>query len=123
MSEPSAASPAVPATSAAPAAAKKKVIKKTVAKPAAAPAKKPAAKKTAPAKPAAKKKTDTAPRGRSVPEGYTGLDTLAKELKTEPGALRRKLRRSDLEKPESGVWAWKDGSRDLANVRKLLSAE
>ena len=83
---------------------------------------------TAAAAPAAKKATTKAAteskRGpRATPEGYIGLNDLAKEFKTTAGALRRKLRNSEIEKPEGHGWNFKDGSKELAAVRKLLSAK
>lgn len=109
-------------------AAKKTVTKKVAdAKPAekAAPAKKTVAPKAADkpaAKPAAKKATSAGPRGLAVPEGHVGLDKIAKDLKTTPAALRRKLRNAEnIEKPTSGVWAWKEGSKDLEKVIKFLT--
>lgn len=60
---------------------------------------------------------------RVVPEGYTGLNTLAEELGLKPAAARRKLRGIEgLTKPEGQHgWYWKDGSKDLASIRKALT--
>lgn len=94
-------------------------VKKTVNKPAAKPAEAKAA-----TKPAAKKADAKAngPRGLSIPEGFVGLEKIAKDLKTDPAALRRKLRAAEgIEKPTIGVWAWKEGSKDLDKVIKFLT--
>lgn len=99
--------------------AKKVLKKKDPATPAAA-AKPVAANKAPapkPAKAAAKKE------GRATPEGYVGLNELAKEFDTSTAVIRRKLRNSDLEKPEGHSWQFKDGSKDLAAVRKLLTVK
>lgn len=60
---------------------------------------------------------------RVVPEGFTGLNTLAAELGLKPAAARRKLRGIEgLTKPEGQHgWYWKDGSKDLAAIRKALA--
>lgn len=89
------------------AAAKPATTPKSAAKPASAAAAKPAAKK----------------EGRATPEGYVGLNELATEFKTSTAVIRRKLRNSDLEKPEGHSWQFKDGSKDLAAVRKLLTVK
>lgn len=62
------------------------------------------------------------PNPRAVPEGHTGIADIAKELKLSPAVVRRKLRSSEITKPEAG-WHWKDGSKDLAAVKKVLTAE
>ena len=102
----------------------KKVLKKkatpdaapkaeTKAKPAAEP------KAKAPAKTEAKRGAKAGPR--TAPEGFVGLNDLATEFSTTAAVIRRKLRGSDLTKPEGHSWQFKDGSKDLAAVRKLLT--
>jgi hypothetical protein len=96
----------------------KKIVKKgaaSAAKPAAAKPAAPSAEKKAPAA-----KRGAAPGPRAVPEGHIGLAQLATEFNTSTAAIRRKLRDSDLTKPEGG-WSFKDGGKDLAAVRKLLT--
>lgn len=62
------------------------------------------------------------PRARRVPEGYVGIKDLAKELNLSPTAIRRKLRTSEVEKPEGQFgWFWKEGSKALASVKKALA--
>lgn len=79
------------------------------------------------ADPAKKAKAEGKEKGvfgpRVVPEGYTGLNTLAEELGIKPAAARRKLRGVEgLTKPEGQHgWYWKDGSKDLASIRKALT--
>lgn len=73
------------------------------------PARKKAAPKTQPKKAA---KTD---------DNVVSLKALAEELGISPAAARRKLRSAEIER--DGRWAWKDGSRDLTKVRKVLEAE
>ena len=76
-------------------------------------------------KPEAKKelKAIAGPKGpRAVPDGFVGLEALATEFKTTTVAIRRKLRNSEIAKPEGSGWVFKDGSKDLAAVRKLLAA-
>ena len=77
--------------------------------------KKPATKK----EPAAEKVS----RPRGTPEGHISLKELAEETGLKPGALRRKLRSlENITKPEGQHgWVWKEGSRDLAAVRKALA--
>lgn len=60
---------------------------------------------------------------RVVPEGFVGLEALATELGIKPAVIRRKLRTMEgVTKPEGQHgWYWKDGSRDLANIRKALT--
>lgn len=61
-------------------------------------------------------------RPRRVPEGYVGIKDLAKELNLSPIAIRRKLRTSEVEKPEGQFgWFWKEGSKALASVKKALA--
>jgi len=81
------------------------------------------AKKTKAAKPAAEGKEKGVFGPRVVPEGHTGLNTLAEELGIKPAAARRKLRGIEgLTKPEGQHgWYWKDGSKDLASIRKALT--
>lgn len=81
------------------------------------------AKKTKAAKPAAEGKEKGVFGPRVVPEGHTGLNTLAEELGIKPAAARRKLRGVEgLTKPEGQHgWYWKDGSKDLASIRKALT--
>lgn len=85
--------------------------------------KKPAVKKPAPKaeKPAKKEASERHPR--ATPEGYVGLTELAAELDVKPAALRRKLRGlENIAKPEGQHgWYWKEGSKDLAAVRKALA--
>lgn len=108
----------------------KPAVKKTVTKKEDAPAvkktvtKAPEAKAepTKKAEPAKKEAKATGPRGLSIPEGFTGLDTIAKTVGSTPTVLRRKLRGLEgVEKPASGVWAWKNESKELARIVKLLS--
>ena len=84
------------------------------------------AAKAAPAKtkaPAAKAApAEKATRTREIPEGMVSLAALADELGILPGALRRKLRGADLTKPEGSGWMWKEGSKDLDKVRKMLTS-
>ena len=94
--------------------------KKIVKKGAASAAKPAAAKPAAPAAKPAAAKRGAAPGPRAVPEGHIGLAQLATEFNTSTAAIRRKLRDSDLTKPEGG-WSFKDGGKDLAAVRKLLT--
>lgn len=80
----------------------------------------------APKKTAKKAKAADAPKGvfgpRATPEGHTGITALAEELGTTPAILRRRLRASEIQKPEGQTgWYWKDGSRELANVKKALA--
>lgn len=60
---------------------------------------------------------------RVVPEGYTGLNTLAEQAGITPAAARRKLRGMEgMTKPEGQHgWYWKDGSKDLEKVKKALA--
>lgn len=99
--------------------AKKVLKKKDSATPAVAAKPAAAAKAPTAAKPAAK--APAKKEGRTTPEGYVGLNDLAAEFKTTTAVLRRKLRNSDLEKPEGHSWQFKEGSKDLAAVRKLLT--
>lgn len=52
--------------------------------------------------------------------GYVTIQDLAEEAGIEAQSARVKLRESDLDKPEGGRWRWKDGSKDLKSVRKVL---
>lgn len=81
------------------------------------------AKKTKVSKPVAEGKEKGVFGPRVVPEGFTGLNTLAEELGIKPAAARRKLRGIEgLTKPEGQHgWYWKDGSKDLAAIRKALT--
>ena len=90
-------------------------VKKPATKAADETVKKPATKK----EPAAEKVS----RPRGTPEGHIGLKELAEETGLKPGALRRKLRSlENITKPEGQHgWVWKEGSRDLAAVRKALA--
>ena len=100
----------------------KKETKATPAKSAPAKAPAPAAKAT-PAKTPAVKTAPAKVKGpRAVPDGFIGLVALATEFKTTPAAIRRKLRGSDLTRPEGSGWSFKEGSKDLTAVRKLLTA-
>lgn len=86
--------------------------------------KKPAVKKTTAAPKAEKPKKEASERHpRATPEGYIGLNELAAELAAKPAALRRKLRGlENIAKPEGQHgWYWKEGSKDLAAVRKALA--
>lgn len=62
---------------------------------------------------------------RAVPEGFVGLDALATELGLKPAVVRRRLRTAEgITKPEGQHgWYWKEGSRDLASIRKALTAK
>jgi len=91
---------------------------------------KPEAEKIAkPAVKTVKPKTEKSdkPKGtfgpRQVPEGFVGLDALAKEFDLKPSVVRRKLRTAEgVTKPEGQHgWYWKDGSRELASIRKVLA--
>lgn len=90
---------------------------------AAAPAEKPAKAAKAP-KAAKEDKAPAAKRGpRAAPEGYVGIAQLAEELGVTPAALRRKLRSNEsIAKGEGFTWAWKDGSKELAAVKKALAS-
>jgi hypothetical protein len=98
----------------------KKATKK-VSKKADAPAKVKEPKVKAPK--AAKEKKEATLSPRAIPEGYIGLQALAAEFEMDPAALRRKLRSTEgIEKPEGSFgWRWKEGSRELNNLRKLLT--
>lgn len=76
------------------------------------------------AAPKAQKET-TERHPRATPEGFVSLTELAAEMGIKPAALRRKLRgMENIAKPEGQHgWYWKDGSRDLASVRKALVAK
>lgn len=80
-------------------------------------------KKTKVSKPVAEGKEKGVFGPRVVPEGFTGLNTLAEELGIKPAAARRKLRGIEgLTKPDGQHgWYWKDGSKDLAAIRKALT--
>lgn len=69
------------------------------------------------AKPAKKAKKG---KDEDSDDGFVTLQDLAEEAEIEPQSARVKLRESDLEKPEGGRWRWKDGSKDLKAVRKVL---
>lgn len=60
---------------------------------------------------------------RAIPEGHTGLNTLAEKFGTTPAAMRRKLRGMEgFSKPEGQHgWYWKDGSPELAAVTKAFT--
>lgn len=60
---------------------------------------------------------------REIPEGYVGLNALAEELGITASVARRKLRGLEgVTKPEGQHgWYWKDGSRELNNIRKALT--
>lgn len=62
---------------------------------------------------------------RVVPEGFIGLDALAVELGLKPAVARRKLRTAEgVTKPEGQHgWFWKEGSRELASIRKTLTVK
>lgn len=83
----------------------------------------------APKVPKVKAETTEKPKGkfgpRVVPEGFVGLDALAVEFNLKPAVVRRKLRTAEgVTKPEGQHgWFWKDGSRELANIRKVLTAK
>lgn len=64
------------------------------------------------------KKTDKKPAQKKT-DGLVTLAEICTELSVEPRIARRKLRSSDLTKPEAG-WAWDKKSPDLKAVRKLL---
>lgn len=55
--------------------------------------------------------------GRKVPEGLTGINTLAEELDMPKATIRRRLRTAKVEKVD-GVYAWK--GKELDKIRKLL---
>lgn len=104
--------------------------KKSAAAAAAAPA--PAApetkakKKTKAAAPAPAAEPEKKAGGpRAVPEGHVGLNELAAELGTTPAAMRRKLRGMEgFSKPEGQHgWHFKNGSKELAAVRKAFAPE
>lgn len=86
-------------------------------------AKAPAATKKVVKKEAPVEATKTAGVPRGTPEGHVGLNELATELETTPAVLRRRLRGLEgVSKPEGQHgWYWKDGSKELASVRKSLS--
>lgn len=90
--------------------------------------KKPAAKKAdKPAKEEGKKAKKELPAGfgpREIPEGHTGLAALAEAAGRTPAAARRILRANEVAKPEGQHgWYWKDGSKDLKAIEKLLTKE
>lgn len=62
---------------------------------------------------------------RVVPDGFVGLEALAVELGIKPSVARRKLRTAEgVTKPEGQHgWYWKDGSRELTNIRKILTVK
>lgn len=68
------------------------------------------------------KKKDKAAEEEEEDDLVTVAD-LAKEYKMDPRAIRIKLRKSDLEKPEGGQWAWPEDSKALKAVRALLEEE
>ena len=74
-------------------------------------------KKAAPA--VAEKKT-RAPAEANPNE--TTLSELCEELGIEPRLARQKLRKAEgVEKGEGGRWAWRNGSKELGNIRKILT--
>lgn len=87
------------------------------------PADKPAKVTKAPKVAADKPKRVFGPR--VVPEGFVGLAALAAEFDLKPAVIRRRLRTAEgLTKPEGQHgWYWKDGSKDLAAVRKALTVK
>lgn len=100
----------VPAKSVAPAAKVTKAVK---------PVEK---KEAAPKVPAVKKAPTHNLKPRTIPEGHIGVADLAKELGVEPKAVRIKLRTIEgLTKPDSGLWSWKENSRELASIRKAFA--
>lgn len=61
--------------------------------------------------------------GQSIPKtipGYVTLTQLAAERKIQPQLARLWVKHVDIKKPAGRRWAWKDGSRELARVRKAL---
>lgn len=102
-----------------------KPARKVRAQKAEAPAEKPAkaAKAEKPAKAPAEKAAGAKRGPRTAPEGYVGIAQLAEELGIGASALRRKLRANEsIAKGEGFTWAWKDGSKELAAVKKALAA-
>ncbi len=102
-------------------------VKKTKDTTAKTPATEKKVKTVAPATKAAAPATDAKAKGvfgpREVPEGFTGLNTVAEQVGITPAAARRKLRgQTEIVKPEGQHgWYWKDGSKELAKVTKLLT--
>lgn len=92
---------------------------KTPAKPEDTPAKKTKAVKTS----APEAKGTFGPR--EVPEGHTGIAILAEETGLTASVIRRKLRTMEgVSKPEGQHgWYWKNGSKELAAIRKALAEE
>lgn len=101
--------------------------KSTAQQPAAqAPAPAPVKKGKQAAAPAPAPETEKGVFGpRAVPDGHIGLAALAEELGMSPAAARRKLRASETSFKAEGQhgYYWKEGSKDLANVRKYLQTE
>lgn len=75
---------------------------------------------------AKKKVTTTKPAKEKAPKAPAedGMITLAKvsdELGINPAVARRKLRAAGIERAEGQGWKWKDGSKDLDKIRKVLA--
>lgn len=85
----------------------------------------PAKKKVVVKKKAASDKSEAPPKApakKDKKEGIVTLDQLATELKMRPRDARRILRDAGVEKPEGEFrYQWKEGSKDLANVTKVLT--
>lgn len=79
-------------------------------------------KKTKAAAPAPEKEKGTF-GPRAVPEGHVGLAAVAEAAGMSPAAARRRLRASETSfKPEGQHgYYWKEGSKDLAAVKKYLA--
>ena len=69
-------------------------------------------------KPRKVKKTHEKTPKKSI-EGHVTLKDICDELDVEGRIARRKLRTSDIEKPE-GSWSWPEGHEDIERVKELL---
>lgn len=70
------------------------------------------------AKSSDKKESKKASKKAKAPEGSTTLAAICEELGVEPRIARRKLRNSDITKPEAG-WAWTD-AKEIKKVKELI---
>jgi len=57
---------------------------------------------------------------RAIPDGFVGLSALATEFNLSPAVARRKLRALGGKPDGQHGWYWKEGSKELAAVRKAL---
>lgn len=75
-----------------------------------------------PRKVSKKKSEKKAAKAAKAPKDTSGLITLATictELNVEPRIARRKLRNSDIAKPDAG-WNWTEGDKAIDQVKALL---